>query len=129
MVWNQISQTPSSVVNKASSLLFQWQRARVNLPGHQPINDREGALVWRRPEPGWVLCNVDAAVFDRRGKSSFGCLLRDDKGCFIAGYVGSFAGVLDPTTAEAIAFREALSWLKNRRVHQVYIELDSLTVV
>lgn len=68
-------------------------------------------------------------MFDIRGKSSFGCLLRDEKGFFIAGYGGSFAGALDPNIVEAMAFREALSWLKKRSVHHVHIELDSLTVV
>lgn len=40
-----------------------------------------------------------------KGARSFGCLLRDEKGEFIAGYGGSFMGDLDPKIAEAMAFR------------------------
>ena len=81
------------------------------------------------PPPGWLTCNVDAAFFDKECKSSFGCILRDDSGGFVACCGGRLVGALDPRVAEALAFREALSWLKNLDKQQVYIELDNLSVV
>lgn len=64
------------------------------------------------------------------GKSSFGCLLSDEEGRLLAGYRGYLVGVMDdPDIAEAIAFREGLSWLKKLRVSRVHVELNSLTVV
>lgn len=73
-------------------------------------------------------CNVDAAVFTSEGRCSFGCVLRNDQGVFVAGFGGSYAGVVNPKHAEALAFKEALSWLKRKRLNHVHIELDSLAV-
>lgn len=47
----------------------------------------------------------------------------------MAGYGGQFAGINDPKIAEALAFREALSWIKRRNNTNVCFELDSLLVV
>lgn len=129
VVWNKKFKTLSMVVNEASVYLFQWQRAQSNQVMHKKLNDREGVLVWKKPELGWFSCNIDAAVFEREGRSSFGCVLRNDQGQFIAAYGGFWAGIVDPKIAEALAFKEALSWLKRRRCSDVHIELDSLAVV
>lgn len=85
--------------------------------------------VWQKPNPGWVTCNVDVVVNTRGNNSSFGCILRDAAGVFKAVYGGSFIGVSDPKMAEAMAFHEALSWLKKLQTSRVYIELDALGVV
>lgn len=129
VVWNKLFKPPPVVVNAASSILFQWQRAQTSQESHWKLNEREGVLVWRRPGPGWLVCNVDAAVFERSGRSSFGCVLRNDQGQFVAGYGGFWPGIVEPKVAEALAFKEALSWLKRRGISCVYIELDSLNVV
>ncbi|KAL8147588.1 hypothetical protein AgCh_005054 [Apium graveolens] len=62
-------------------------------------------------------------------KCSYGFVLRDDQGDFIAGGGGRVLGALDPRTAEPLAFRDALSWLKNKGCQNVYMELDCLSVV
>lgn len=72
---------------------------------------------------------MDAVVFAVSGYSSFGCVLRNDAGSFIAGCGGKLSGIGDPKMAEALAFREALSWLKKMQVSQVFVELDLLGVV
>ncbi|XP_074363333.1 uncharacterized protein LOC141703795 [Apium graveolens] len=117
------------VANAACSILFQWQRAQSTQDSHWKLNDREGVLVWRRPDLGWLVCNVDAAVFKTGGRSSFGCVLRNDQGHFVAGYGGFWTGIVDPKVAEALTFKEALSWLKRKGISCVNIELDSLAVV
>lgn len=92
-------------------------------------NSKEGVLIWQKPNPGWLTCNIDAAVFERDGKSSLGCVLRDDQGQFKAGYGGFWVGIVDHKHAEALAFKEALSWLKKKKLSYVHLELDSLGVV
>lgn len=87
---------------------------------------REGVAIWQKPLQGWLTCNVDAAVKLHESNSSFGCVLRNDDGIFVAAYGGKLEGIVDPKIAEAMTFREALSWLKNRNSSQVYIELDCL---
>lgn len=52
VVWNHKSQTPSNLIDSASSMLFQWQKARVKQVTSKSMNDREGVLVWQKPTPG-----------------------------------------------------------------------------
>lgn len=129
VVWDHRHQSPLRVVNEASTILFQWQQAQVKQKRNCSINNREGVAVWQKPSPGWKSRNVDAVVSINSGHSSFGCILRDEQGSFIAGYGGNLMGIVDPRTAEAMAFREVLSWLKRLHISQVFIELDSLGVV
>lgn len=47
----------------------------------------------------------------------------------MAGYRGSWVGIVDPKHAEALAFKEALPWLNKKKLSCVHLELDSLGVV
>lgn len=75
---------------------------------------REGMMVWHPPPTGWRSCSIDAAFFEEDGRSSYGCILRDEADSFVAGCGGRLLGALNSRVAEALVFREALSWLKNR---------------
>lgn len=46
-----------------------------------------GAVCWERPHVGWVKCNVDAVVFSSQSKISFGCVVRNSDGTFLAAIV------------------------------------------
>lgn len=105
VVWNHGNRIPKLVVNEASSMVFQWQK----------------------PLQGWLTCNIDAAINSHKFSSSFGCVLRNDAGLFIAAYGGKLEGIADPKIAEAMTFGEALSWLKNKNLSQVYIEVRELS--
>lgn len=117
------------VINEASSSVFQWQQAQVSQNRISSCISREGMLTWKPPPSGWLSCNVDAAFWEKESRGSFGCILRDESGDFVAGYGGKLSGAIDSRVAEALAFREALSWLKKLNKQQVYIELDCLGVV
>lgn len=86
-------------------------------------------ISWQRPVEGWVTCNVDASFNQQSGQGSFGCILRDEMGSFIAGYGGKLGGVEEAKMAEVLGFREAISWVRRLRIDNVFIELDSLAVV
>ncbi|KAL8112670.1 hypothetical protein AgCh_020110 [Apium graveolens] len=53
----------------------------------------------------------------------------DEHGSFQAGYGGQIAGIVDPKITEAMAFQEALSWVKKRNQNKVIFKLDALVVV
>lgn len=129
VVWNRRYKTCSQVINEASSTLFQWQQAQVSQDRQSACHAGEGMMVWHPPPLGWETCNVDAAFFEKENRSSYGCNLRDSSGSFVAGRGGQLLGALDSRVAEALAFREALSWLKNLKKQNVYVELDNLDVV
>ena len=67
-------------------------------------------------------------VFSSQSKISFGCLVRNSDGTFLAAKCDSFAGGFRAREAEAFGVQEALSWLKNLRLPRVVIELDCLQV-
>ena len=48
----------------------------------------------------------------------FGFTLRDDNGAVKAKVHGRTLGPVDPFIAEALGYREALSWLKNAGIPQ-----------
>jgi hypothetical protein len=35
---------------------------------------------WRRPQPGWIKCNVDASFFAEEGRGALGAVHRDHEG-------------------------------------------------
>lgn len=69
-------------------------------------------MIWRRPDTGWVTCNIDVTVFERSGKNSFECLLINDMGDFVARYGDNLVEIPDPKIVKALVFREVLSWMK-----------------
>lgn len=102
------------------------------------IWNHRNSVVWnnRFKTPSHVINEASSTLFqwqqafsEKDGRSSFGCILIDETGSFMAGCGGQLSGALDPRVAEVLAFREALSWLKNMGRQQVYVELDSLNVV
>ncbi|KAH9648318.1 reverse transcriptase domain-containing protein [Citrus sinensis] len=80
------------------------------------------------PSVGWFKCNVDAATFSSSGKISYGAVIRNSDGAFIAARSDSFIGSFGAREAEAIGVREILSWLKGLPVFPVIVEMDSLQV-
>ncbi|XP_074326908.1 uncharacterized protein LOC141664852 [Apium graveolens] len=115
VVWKGHYQTPPTVVNGASSVLYQWQQAQGKVGSVRPDHShQEGGLVWQKLAHGWITCNIDAIVSKQRNNSAFNCLIRDEHGSFQAGYGGQIAGIVDPKITEVMAFQEALSWVKKR---------------
>ena len=39
---------------------------------------------WRKPDIGWLKCNVDAVVFFQQDIIEYGCVIRDEQGYLIA---------------------------------------------
>ncbi|KAK6116806.1 hypothetical protein DH2020_049436 [Rehmannia glutinosa] len=130
IVWNRKSKSAHQVLNLASSLLFQWQVAQVAEVANWNVSHSDGAMRWKRPNAGWLKCNVDAAVFTQSQKLGYSGVLRDEKGKFIAAIQGDLRGPMTPKVAEAMNFREVLSWVEREFGDQALcIESDSWTVI
>ncbi|XP_021627043.1 uncharacterized protein LOC110625723 [Manihot esculenta] len=76
---------------------------------------------WRGP----VLILPAAPIFSL----GFGCVVRDANGRFMAAKAGFFCSQMEVKCAEAMAFREALSWIKECRWDQVLFESDAQVLV
>lgn len=105
-----------------------WKKAQSSCKA-KSLNRWEGVSRWKQPQQGWTSCTVDATISTEGKVSSFGCVLRDERDEFMAGYGGNYLGDFPPKIVEAMAFREALSWVKGKGMTIVIFELDSLLVV
>ncbi|KAG8637901.1 hypothetical protein MANES_15G179404v8 [Manihot esculenta] len=116
VVWKGQGQTASG----------QWKAARV-VSSVSTIVDPARPIL-SPPPHGWIKANIDASLSLQRGSVGFDCVIRKDDGSFVATRAGSFYSQMDAKCAEAIAFREALSWIKELLVMSVNcVLLDDLS--
>lgn len=79
---------------------------------------------WTTPNHGWVKANVDPAVFGLGWTCS--ALFRDVNGRFIGGFIQKTDYIFYPTILEALAIREVLSWLQDKKKSHFIVESDCL---
>ena len=84
---------------------------------------------WQNPASGWLKCNIDAAVFNFDQCTGYGFIIRDENAFLVGAKNGMTQGLLDFLIAEAISFREALSWIKTLGLNRVVFESDALLLV
>ncbi|KAH9656150.1 reverse transcriptase domain-containing protein [Citrus sinensis] len=87
-----------------------------------------GAICWTPPQLGWLKCNVDATTFSAQGKVSYGGLIRNSDGLFVAACCVSVLGSFGARDAEALGVCEILSWIKKRILSCVVVEMDCIQV-
>ncbi|XP_073153371.1 uncharacterized protein [Henckelia pumila] len=102
-----------------------WHTAHLLQSVHTPITER----FWHKPTRNILKCNVDAAILPNPPHVGFGSILRDHHGIVIASSQGRIHGLQNPATSEALAIREALSWLKNFNFFSIIVESDSLVII
>ncbi|CAH9070850.1 unnamed protein product [Cuscuta epithymum] len=73
-----------------------------------------------------VVCHVDVAVDPQTGKAYFGAVICSITNDFIAAKNDPLRYTIDPHTAEAMAVKEALSWMKNEAWTNIRVEMDCL---
>ncbi|XP_062087000.1 uncharacterized protein LOC133793720 [Humulus lupulus] len=131
LVWRNKRLAPNSVVVVSTSVFNQWSQAQLksDIPTAAYLTDADGVENWQRPNPGSVKVNMDAALFPDLGTYSFACLARDELGHPIEALSRCFNGHVAPELAEALGFREALSWIKKHNWPRVILESDCLLVI
>lgn len=127
MIWNNLISSSEAIVEKARLYLQDWRIANTVL-SHADHNTPNYIMNWQKPQAGWKKLNVDAALDSNQCVMGFGWVVRDEKGEFVAAKCQPEYGHFQPKEAEAMAIREALSWMKTHNM-RVHIETDSLLVV
>ncbi|KAL6565919.1 hypothetical protein OROHE_004974 [Orobanche hederae] len=103
---------PSAVLlSNGAGFLSSWQRA-------QCVSGQVPAVI----PPGFLKLNFDGALFQNANIGGFGCVIRDNRGSFVAACNGIFNCQMDAFLVEALSCREALSWIKSCGWTKVLIE-------
>ena len=129
LVWNNKRSSASGIISSAANILSQWQHARLFSVSQRRISISNTLPWWTKPESSWYKYNVDAVVFSHVNSIGISCIVRDEFGQMVVAKNTKLRGDANPATAEAISYREALSWLKSLRFNKVVIESDAQVVV
>nr|GMD23989.1 uncharacterized protein LOC109191080 [Ipomoea batatas] len=128
-IWNGKMASPSSLVEGTKCYLADW----INIVNMGERNNVAASTKpeqkWERPGQGYLKLNIDAAVRPNNGRMGFSWVLRDEYGLFVAAGSIPGNGVFTPREAEAMAVREALSWIKDHGYSQVEVETDALQII
>ncbi|XP_063943206.1 uncharacterized protein LOC135150605 [Daucus carota subsp. sativus] len=100
-----------------------------NQKSTMPHVEGDGATVWVKPKQNLVEVSVDAAVFEDRGGVGFVFVARNSDGELIEARAVVHPHLVAPVVAEAMAFKEALSWMDARGWHESIIKSDCLPMV
>lgn len=72
---------------------------------------------------------MDAALFHNEQRYGYGAVARDHNGTFLEAKAAGFVGSITAEMAEALGFKEALSWVKTKQWREVILETDCIRVV
>ena len=75
---------------------------------------------WNPPGDGWLKCNFDGACYPD-GKGATGAVIRDHNGTFHGGSAKWYGHCMDALTMEALAFRDAVIFAKQRGATRVVV--------
>ena len=109
LIWNRWRKSSNWIFHAAFHTLIQWQQARVPPVPQRSHKDVSSSLRWKKPKPGWVKCNIDAAMFNQFQCIRIGYVIKYENGVIITVRNAIIRGPLDPTIAEAMNYRKILS--------------------
>ncbi|EEF29304.1 conserved hypothetical protein [Ricinus communis] len=100
-VWNGKKLGWKSILNRASTYLFQWGKARRINDFQQLRSQLVGCdSVWHKPVEGWYKMNVDASFSEHSRMSGAGFVLRDSAGAWVSGTLIPYPYISNPQVAE-----------------------------
>ncbi|XP_019197204.1 PREDICTED: uncharacterized protein LOC109191089 [Ipomoea nil] len=141
-VWEATLPRPEAVLKAAAAAGLAWTRAHplptaraIALPsgtvqpqGGSGLHGVELHAAETSHGPPRRLCRVDGGFMQGAGQAAFGAVLLDTNGGYISACSGPLQGCSSPLMAEALACKEALSWLKDRGEQNVEVYTDCLTL-
>ncbi|XP_019156834.1 PREDICTED: uncharacterized protein LOC109153396 [Ipomoea nil] len=123
-VWSNFLPTPTAL---CSSLLSCWAAWKAHGAGSR--ESQCAPVMHANNDQRGVACYVDAAFHDSNRQPTYGFMVLEEDGSYIAAANGPLVCPYDPVMAEAMAVTEALSWLKNNGYSAVRLFTDSTVLV
>ncbi|XP_031111974.1 uncharacterized protein LOC116015948 [Ipomoea triloba] len=129
-VWEGFLPQPAKVTTSAFAALHAWKEVH---GGHHSGSDSGSSSSLGAPalpsfhtapehsQTGVPRCFFDARFCPSSLKASFGAVLVSATGSFIAACAGPIPSCFSPLMAEAVASKEALSWLRDRGIPSVAV--------
>lgn len=133
-VWEGKVASTAVAMNNSFGHVEEWKIERVRIKNNT-LNTRQRdkslVLKWKPPDPGILKVDVDASFRIASENFLVGMVLRDHEGKFLTGRCMCLESTTTVLEAEAIAVREALSWIKAKQLgdQKVELETDSMLVV
>ncbi|XP_019199805.1 PREDICTED: uncharacterized protein LOC109193404 [Ipomoea nil] len=140
-VWEACLPRPNSLLRAAVTAKDAWLLARPIRPPRAPpalataishaaesAADGGTTLIAEHYVPNLRRCRVDAGYLHDTGKATVGAVLFDVNGGYIAAFNAPLPTCVSPLMAEALACKEALSWLKERGEQNIELYTDCLTL-
>ncbi|XP_074337781.1 uncharacterized protein LOC141674977 [Apium graveolens] len=93
------------------------------------MTSADGAKHWTIPNDNTIKVNCDAAIFEATNCYSFAFVARDHRGEVLKARSKYNLGNITLESVEAMGVREALSWIKDSHLSNVFVETDCLVVV
>ena len=124
-IWRNKSLHPAQRVQSSLIDLHEWLEANVSTKALTGPGHTTGGARWEKPPTGIRKCKVDAAISQENEAVGLGLILQDENGSVAKNY----SGWCLPNEAEAMALREAATWLCQLRVTDGVIESYSLQVL
>ncbi|XP_019170982.1 PREDICTED: uncharacterized protein LOC109166487 [Ipomoea nil] len=118
-LWERALPRPTATVKKA--VLTEEAFTRLRRGTTQP-----NATVRPETEPYGLKCYFDAGYRQHTGEATYGVVLLNHEDVFMAASAGTLHGAFSPIMAEALACKEALSWLKGRDIQRVDLITDCM---
>jgi len=111
---------------KCKDSLNEWRymQHRKN-PGQQV----QHTVLWTKPPPPFLKCNVDCALFNNNSVAGYGLCICNSTGQFIAGMSNFSHCSLTPVEAEAWGLLEAIKFAVVKDMPYVIFESDCKTIV
>ncbi|KAJ8762002.1 hypothetical protein K2173_006604 [Erythroxylum novogranatense] len=126
LIWNHKVAAPLSVWARTLRHYHDWSTTQVGAAPHRPA---AGVHAWQPPALEWVKINVDVATTVDGSYTGYGCIARDSSGLVLGVRIGRLEGAFRPKIAEALAIKEALSWIERFGWPWVVVESDYLVVI
>ena len=129
VVFRGVFMSPAQILETAVSQLENYSKAEKGRRMESHKKPAPTIVKWRKPSPGWIKFNWDAAIDLECQRMGIGIIARDHTGTFLAAVSTSMPGVTDPTTAEAITSWKMAEACVTLGYSKVILEGDSIEIV
>jgi ribonuclease HI len=96
----------------------------------QVIADKEvEEEIWKKPEDGWIKCNVDASFLNDERKGTWGAVIRNQNGLTVCSAWGIIPNCQTAAMGEAVACLKGLNLAVENSDQNIIIETDCLSIL